>query len=89
MLASAFCIAQGVQENARKSDQNPPVKVNILNVCTPNVEDQQELKTALARLPKTPSFTTDFEASHGVSTVEEGKSAKYVRLRRDFKNDSP
>jgi len=88
-LASVVSFAQGSQENARKSDQNPPVKVNILNVCTPNAEDQQELKTALARLPKTPSFATDFEASHGVSTVEEGKSAKYVRLRRDFKNDSP
>lgn len=80
---------QGSQENAKKADQNPPVKVNVLNVCTPSPEDQEGLKTALARLPKAPGFATDYEASRGISTIEEGKSAKYVRLRRDFKNDSP
>lgn len=89
ILVSAVVFAQGTQESAGKSEQNPPVKVNILNVCTPDGEDQQELKAALARLPKAPSFATDYEASHGISTIEEGKSTRYVRLRRDFKNDSP
>jgi hypothetical protein len=65
------------------------VKVNILNVCTPGTEEQQEMRSALARLPKAPAFVTDYEISRGISTVEEGKSAKYVRLRREFKSDSP
>ena len=47
------------------------------------------MKSALARLPKAPAFVSDYEISRGVSTVEEGKTAKYVRLRREFKNDSP
>jgi len=89
ILVSAVGFAQGSQENAGKPEQNPQVKVNILNVCTPDGEDQQELKAALARLPKEPRFAADYEASHGISTVEEGKSARYVRLRRDFKSDSP
>lgn len=89
LLASSVALAQGSQENARKSDQNPPVKVNILNVCTPSAEDQQELKAALTRLPKSPGFTTDYEASRGISTIEEDKRTRYIRLRRDFKSDSP
>jgi hypothetical protein len=88
ILVSAVAFAQGSQENAGKSEQNPPVKVNILNVCTPDGADQQELKAALARLPKAPSFAADYEASHGISTVEEGKRTRYLRLRRDFKSES-
>jgi len=64
------------------------VKVNVLNVCTPSADEQQQLKTALARLPQMPSFDADYEVSRGVSTVEEG-SAKYVRLRRDVNGESP
>jgi hypothetical protein len=89
LLASCFLLAQGPQDTAKKSDQTPPVKVNILNVCTPTADDQKELKAALGRLPKTVSFATDYEISRGVATTEEGKTAKYVRLRRDLKSDSP
>ena len=44
---------------------------------------------ALARLPKSPNFISDYEISRGVATLEEGQSSKYVRLRREFKGDSP
>ena len=44
---------------------------------------------ALARLPNSPSFISDYEIARGVSTVEEGQKANYVRLRREFKSDSP
>lgn len=47
------------------------------------------MRAALARLPKAPAFITDYEISRGVSTLEEGTTAKYVRLRREFKSDSP
>jgi hypothetical protein len=88
-LFCAIVFAQDAPDGAKKSEQSPPVKVNILNVCSPSAEDQRELKAALARTPKAPSLASDYEISRGVSTVEQGKSARYVRLRRDFKSDSP
>ena len=92
LLPILFCatlvLAQD-QTTQTKPEQGPPVKVNILNVCTPGAEEQQEMKSALSRLPKAPAFMTDYEISRGVSTVEEGETARYVRLLREFKSDSP
>ena len=34
--------------------QQPPVKVNVLNVCTPTVDDQKELSSSLAKAPGNP-----------------------------------
>jgi hypothetical protein len=78
----------------------PQVKVNMLNVCTPSGEEQKEIAAALARIPKQPLFSDDFEISHGRSTLTEppnflqpGSGAKmsdepsvanYVRIRREF-----
>jgi hypothetical protein len=69
--------------------QNPPVHVNVLNVCTPGQEEQQQLKAALERLPNSPSFAPDFEISRGESTLENALKSKYVRLRREFQPESP
>jgi hypothetical protein len=88
-FASSLLLAQGQSAAGKHSDQSPPVKVNIVNVCTPDAEAQQELKAALSRLPKAPSFSSDYEISRGVSTLDEDKTSKYVRLRRDLKADSP
>ena len=63
--------------------------MNILNVCTPDSDAQKGLSSAMSRLPKMPVFSGDYEISRGVSTIDEGKNAKYVRLRRDVKGDSP
>src|SRR5579863_8075758 len=78
----------------------PQVKVNMLNVCSPSAEEQKEIAAALARIPKQPLFSSDFEVSHGVSTLTDapnflqpGQSAqisgdpsvaRYVRIRREF-----
>jgi len=78
----------------------PQVKVNVLNVCTPSAEEQKEIASALARIPKQPLFTADFEVSRGRSTLTDmpgflqpGKGghvagepsvASYVRIRREF-----
>ena len=79
--------------------QQPPVKVNVLNVCTPSEEEQKEIASALARVPKQPSFSQDFEVARGRSSLAEagflqaGQSAqisdepsvaKWVRLRREL-----
>lgn len=82
------------------SGQQPPVKVNVLNVCTPSEEEQKEISSALARVPKQPMFSQDFEVARGRSSLAEapgflqaGQSAQlsdepsianWVRLRREF-----
>lgn len=78
----------------------PQVKVNVLNVCAPSAEEQKEISSALARIPKQPLFSADFEVSRGRSTLNDmpnflqpGQSAQmsgepsvasYVRIRREF-----
>jgi hypothetical protein len=78
----------------------PQVKVNVLNVCSPSPEERQEIASALARIPKQPIFSPDFEVDRGRSTLEErpdflkaGESAQFssdsgtaewVRIRREF-----
>jgi len=82
------------------STQEPQVKVNMLNVCTPSAEEQKDIASALAKVPKQPLFDADFEVSRGRSTLSEmpamlqaGQAghvagepsvASYVRIRREF-----
>ena len=88
------------QQAAEPSSNQPQVKVNLLNVCTPSAEEQKEIAAALARVPKQPLFAADFEISHGLSTLAEAPNflqpgersqmsdepsvARYVRIRREF-----
>jgi hypothetical protein len=88
------------QQPANPPSNEPQVKVNILNVCAPSVEEQKEMAAALARVPKQPLFAPDFEVSRGRSTLTDlpsfmpaGQSAhvsgdpsvaSYVRVRREF-----
>jgi len=85
-----FCAAQ----------QQPQVKVNVLNVCSTSPEEQQEIASALARIPKQPSFNEDFEIDRGRSILDQAPdflqagqnaqmssdsgTADWVRIRRDF-----
>ena len=84
---------------AQQSSQ-PQVKLNVLNVCSPSPEEQQEIASALARIPKQPLFSPDFEVDRGRSTLDQspdflkaGASAQFssdsgtadwVRIRREF-----
>lgn len=72
----------------------------MLNVCTPSAEEQKEIASALARVPKQPLFGADFEVTRGRSTLTDMPSflkpgegghvagepsvASYVRIRREF-----
>jgi hypothetical protein len=96
-----FC-ATAIQIAAQEqpSTQQPQVKVNMLNVCTPSADEQKEIANALARIPKQPLFASDFEVSRGRSTLSDMPSfvpvdqrahisgepsvASYVRIRREF-----
>ena len=108
MIPKTFYIVAGLlftlPVSAQQSGETPPtqpqVKVNVLNVCTPSGEEQKEIAAALARIPKQPLFSPDFEISHGLSTLtdapnflqpgqsaqmsDEPSVARYVRIRREF-----
>jgi hypothetical protein len=88
------------QQAPDAASQQPQVKVNMLNVCTPGAEEQKEIASALAKIPKQPLFDSDFEVTRGRSTLTELPAmleagqpghvagepsvASYVRIRREF-----
>jgi hypothetical protein len=100
ILAEAFfCSAQDAN-----APPKPQVKVHILNVCTPSPEEQQEIASALAKIPSKPAFSPDFEVDRGRSVLNPGDnpllgsgvapvtsdtaSADFVRIRHDFTGQS-
>lgn len=82
------------------SAQQPQVKVNVLNVCTPSADEQKEIAAALSHVPKQPQFSSDFEIARGRSSLTDAPSflqagpsaqlsgepsvADFVRMRRDM-----
>lgn len=100
LVFSAAGLLNAQQPAEAPPQQQPQVRVNMLNVCTPSAEEQKEIASALARVPREPLFGTDFEVSRGRSTLTEMPSfipvgqrtnvsdeapvASYVRMRREF-----
>jgi hypothetical protein len=86
------------------NQQTPPVKVNVLNVCTPSPDEQQEIAAALAAIPKRPAFSPDFEVDRGRSVLDPSSNplmaagnshpagetavADFVRMRHDMSGNS-
>src|SRR5258706_14165163 len=78
--------------------QQPPVKVNVLNVCKPSADERQGISSALAKVPGKPAFGKDYEVSRGHSTLDQStpipgmqslppgavSAAGWVRVRREF-----
>jgi len=76
----------------------------MLNVCSPSPEEQQEITSALSRVPKQPLFAMDFEVDRGRSSLQDNPSflqageqtemapdsgsADWVRMRREFSAQS-
>jgi hypothetical protein len=99
ILTALISLSLGLQARAQQPPQ-PQVKVNMLNVCSPSPEEQQEIASALARVPKQPLLSADFEVDRGRTSLEErpgflqaGESAQFssdpataiwVRIRREF-----
>jgi len=98
ILTVLIGLGLGPLASAQKPSQ-PQVKVNVLNVCSPSPEEQQAIASALARVPKQPLFSPDFEVDRGRSSLEERSgflqpgessqssdqaSATWVRIRREF-----
>ena len=96
----ACAVSAVAQQQSDAPAQQPQVKVNMLNVCTPSAEEQKEIAAALAKIPKQPLFDSDFEVSRGRSTMTdmpamlqagqpghvagEPSVASYVRIRHEF-----
>ena len=102
-FAATIAAAQQAPASAQSAKpQSPPVKVNVLNVCSPSPDDQKELSAALARVPRKPTFGKDYEIARGHSTLDPNapmpgmqelpsgmaSAANWVRVRREFP-DSP
>ncbi len=80
------------------SAQQPPVKVNVINVCSPSPDEQKELSAALTKVPGNPAFSKDYEVARGHSTLDQStpipgmqslppgavSAADWVRVRREF-----
>lgn len=86
-------------------EKTPPVRVNVLNVCTPGAAEQKEIADALARIPAKPRWGADFEVARGRTTLSQdaaaaltgkrstasaaGPLSDWVRIRREFSGASP
>src|ERR1700675_4266114 len=80
------------------SAQQPPVKVNVINVCAPSADQQKQLSSGLPKGPGKPAFSKDYEGSRGHSTLAPStpipgmqplppgavSAADWVRVRREF-----
>ena len=90
-LAASFLlsIAPWAQESApatqqSSGDKNPKIKLNFLNVCTPNDAEKGEIAAALNKIPAKVNYSGDFEVTRGRAISEKEGASKYVRLRRRF-----
>jgi hypothetical protein len=99
VFASALMVACGCAAQQPPAAQQPKVKVNVLNVCSPSADEQQEISTALGRVPKSPVFSADYEVDRGRSVLDQGASvlaaaniqvpadstsADFVRIRKEI-----
>lgn len=100
VLAAALPLLAQERQAPQAPSSEPQVQVHMLNVCMPSADEQKEIAAALARVPKQPLFSADFEVSRGRSTLTDmpnllpaGQSghvagepsvASYVRIRREF-----
>jgi hypothetical protein len=66
----AIAVAPYLSLAQESAPPKPQVKVNVLNVCSPSAAEQQEISSALARIPKRPSFSQDFEVDRGRSVLD-------------------
>jgi len=78
--------AQG--KPTKQDDKQPQIKLNMLHVCTPGEEEKQLLGMALAKVPHSVAFVQDFELTRGVTTTNDAKLARYLRLRRELPEEA-
>jgi hypothetical protein len=102
-IALSLSVVLWTQSSAQQTPtQQPPVKVNVLNVCTPSADNQKEISTILAKIPAKPVFAQDYEVARGHSTLDPNvpmpgmqqlpanaaAAADWVRVRHEFPSSS-
>ncbi len=104
-LGLGVSVAMVLILSAQAQEKAPPVRVNVLNVCTPGLEEQKEIAAALERIPPRPRWGSDFEVARGRTTLSQDAAAAltgkrsalsdsgllsdWVRIRREFSGTSP
>jgi hypothetical protein len=95
------CLVLSAGAALAQADQ-PKVRVNMLNVCSPDAADRAEIAKALAHMPQ-PAFTQEFEVARGRTssagadlalaaarnTAQSSSFSDWVRIRREFGDRSP
>lgn len=98
VIVFSLAASPGVLAQQPPGPAGPKVRVNYLNVCSPSVEDRQQIAAALEQVPAHPKFASDFEVARGRSTLSgsdllmqnaelssaEGGASDWVRIRKDF-----
>lgn len=60
----------------------------MLNVCTPSKDEQEQITSALSRIPKQPLFSRDFEVDRGRSTLDQQPDFLPINERTHVSNDT-
>ena len=100
MVAGLVIVSAAAAQQPSAPPTQPKVRMNMLNVCSPAPEEQQEISSALSRVPREPLFSVEFEVDRGRSSLEDNSgllqaggsphltadsgTADWVRLRREF-----
>src|SRR5438876_5245602 len=89
-LIVLLSLAAGAQQNPPPAAPpgQPPVRVNVVNVCTPSPEEQKDIAAALGRIPANPHFAADFEVARGRTSTPGSSASNWVRVRREFPGDA-
>ncbi len=82
-LIPTLCLFLPWSAAAQTANQQPQVRVNYLNVCTPNEAEQKQIAAALERVPQA-RFSDEFEISRGRSRLQDSPPANWVRIRKEF-----
>lgn len=88
MIFPALLLASFLLAQTDPQKQQTEVRVNVIDVCTPDEEAQQQIADALSLIPEKPSFARDFEISRGRSTLPEAPVADWVRVQREFPDEA-
>src|SRR5947209_1194837 len=88
LVLSAALWAQETAPQQPTPEKTPQIKLNFLNVCTPNETEKKELASALKKVSQKVNYSGDFEVTRGRTVSSKEGTAKYVRLRREITGDA-
>src|SRR3954469_23335742 len=79
LLLSAALWAQETAPQQPAAEKTPQIKLNFLNVCTPNEVEKKELASALNKVSQRVNYSGDFEVTRGRTVSNKEGASKYVR----------